>query len=68
MKQTKLKLYVFEAFQPDYTNGLAFAIAHSESEALKIIEKKQGFPVYEKGTVSVHRLDRKVAYCVSGGG
>jgi hypothetical protein len=63
----KLKLFVFTEFERDYTDGLAFAIAHSEEEALKMIGEKQGFPVWSKGKVTVHRLDRRVAYAVSGG-
>jgi len=35
-----LKLYVWEGFQPDYSDGLAFAIAESEAEAKEMIMQK----------------------------
>lgn len=64
----KLKLFVWPAFNPDWSDGLAFAIAYDETEARKIILKKRGLGVCEWGDVFIHRLDRKIAYFVSGGG
>jgi len=64
----KLRLYVWEGFSPDYTSGLAFAIAESETEARMLIEKKRGFEVYEWGTLKIKPLDKRIAFCVSGGG
>lgn len=64
----KLKLYVWTEFSPDYTNGLAFAIAHDEGEARRLIEKRRGFEVYTWGNLEVRRIDQCVARCVSGGG
>ena len=63
-----MKLYVWTNFSPDYTSGLAFAIAKDETDARAQIERKRGYKVYEWGTLHVFRLDRRVAYCVSGGG
>jgi len=63
-----MKLYVWTGFSPDYTGGLAFAIAEDESDARKQIESKRGFEVHSWGTLSVHCLDRRVAGSVSGGG
>jgi hypothetical protein len=66
--KTKLKLFVWTGFSPDYTRGLAFAIAANESEARKEIETSRGYTVHEWGTLTVHRVDRRVAYSVAGGG
>lgn len=68
MAKEKLKLFVWEDFCPDYTSGLAFAIAHTEKEAMdKIIESRE-IPVYEWGTLSIHPVNEIFAKCVSGGG
>lgn len=64
----KLRLYVWEGFCPDYTSGLAFAIAENEGEARKLVQKRRGFQVYEWGTLRVLPLTKRVARCVSGGG
>ena len=66
--KTKLKLYVWTGFSRDWSDGLAFAIAKDEGEARMLIEKHRSFPVSTWGDLEVHRLDRRVARCVSGGG
>lgn len=66
--EKKLRLYVWEDFSPDYTSGLAFAIAESEAKARKLIEKRRGYTVYEWGTLRVYPLTKRIARCVSGGG
>lgn len=63
-----MKLFIFTGFSPDYTSGLAFAIAKDEADAKKQIEAERGWEVIEWGTLEVRRLDRRVARCVSGGG
>jgi hypothetical protein len=63
-----LKLFIWMGFCPDYTSGLAFAIAKDEAEARKLVEKEHGYEVYEWGDLEVRGLDKKVARCVSGGG
>jgi hypothetical protein len=67
-KKTNLKLYVWTGFSPDYTSGLAFAVARDEADARSLIEKHRGCGVMEWGKLEVHRLDWRVARCVSGGG
>ena len=64
----KLKLFIWTGFSPDYTDGLAFAIAKTESEAKKLIEKERGYEVYIWGDLEVRRINWRVARCVSGGG
>jgi len=68
----KLKLYVWTEFKVDYTPGLAFAIADSEDEAKKMLEKK-GVRVFGGnyscwGDLTVHPLTKKIAEFVYGGG
>lgn len=62
-----MQLFIWTGFCPDYTSGLAFAIAKDETDARKQIEKELGHTVYEWGALEVKRLDRRVARCVSGG-
>lgn len=65
--QKKLRLFVWTGFSPDYTKGLAFAIAKNEAEARKLIEKKHDCPVYTWGNLTIYPLTQRVAECVSGG-
>lgn len=64
----KLKLFIFTEFSPDYTDGLAFAIAKDETEARKMIIDKIGYKPYEWGNLEIVSLARKTARCVCGGG
>jgi hypothetical protein len=64
----KLRLFIWTGFCPDYTDGLAFAIAKDETEARKMIVKKRGFDVRDWGELEVRRLDQRIARCVCGGG
>lgn len=63
-----LKLYVWTGFSPDYTDGLAFAIASSEADAKKMVTNKFGLWPTEAGTLQVFPLTRRIAFAVSGGG
>jgi len=67
-----LQLFVFEDFNPDYTDGLAFAIAASADEAKAMIRKHRHHvygcdvePVW--GKMKVFAVDKRVARAVSGG-
>lgn len=64
----ELKLFVWTDFCPDYTSGLAFAIAENESKARQLVAKEKGYEPYEWGTLHTHKLTTRKAYCVSGGG
>lgn len=68
MAKEKLKLFVWEDFSPDYTSGLAFAIAHTTEEAMAKVIESRGYEVYDWGTLSIHPLNEVFAKCVSGGG
>ncbi len=63
-----MKLFIWTGFCPDYTSGLAFAIAKDEPEARKLVIKEHGYEPYEWGDLEVRRLDWRVARAVSGGG
>lgn len=67
-KKPTLRLFVWEDFCPDYTAGLAFAIAKDETDARKLIEKQRGYDVYSWGNLTIHPLGRRIARSVSGGG
>ena len=68
LKKPSLKLFVWEGFSSDYTDGLAFAVAKDETEARKMILKERGFPVMEWGDLKIYPLTKKIAKYVSGGG
>lgn len=64
-----MKLFVWTGFCPDYTGGLAVALAKNEAEARKLIIEERGFSEpYNWGTLTVYRVDRRCAISVSGGG
>jgi len=64
----KLRLFVWEGYSPDYTDGIAFAIARTEEEARKKIIEVRGCEPYTWGTLTVHSLSKSIAFEVSGGG
>ena len=66
-RKKKLKLFVWEDFCPDYTSGLAFAIATDETEARKLVTKSRGCEPYEWGDLTIYPLMRRRAKSVSGG-
>lgn len=63
----KLKLFIWTGYSPDYTGGLAFAIAEDETQARDLIEKERGYDVYDWGELEVREIE-PVAREVSGGG
>jgi hypothetical protein len=67
-RKNNLKLFVWTDFCPDYTGGLAVAIAKDIEEAQQLIVKHRGFEVYSWGNLHVYPLTKKMAECVSGGG
>ena len=63
-----MKLFVWDEFAPDYSDGLAFAIAESETQARELIVDKHGYPPDVWGNVQVFELNNPIAFCVSGKG
>lgn len=66
MKQ-KLKLFVWTDFNPDWSGGLAFAIAKDEADARNLVIKAKGYSPYDWGTLEILPLNKETAFCVSGG-
>lgn len=64
----KKKLFVWTHFNPDYSSGLAFAIAKDETEARKLVLEKMGYKPMDWGDLTVYPLSKKLAFAVSGGG
>ena len=64
----KLKLFVWTGFCPDYSDGLAFAIAEDAEQAMNMIVEDRGIEVYTWGDLKIHDLNTPFAKCVSGGG
>lgn len=64
----KMKLFVWTGFSPDYTNGLAFAVAPDLETAMDMVIKERGFNVSEWGALEIHNCTDQIAFCVSGGG
>ena len=64
-----MKLFVWDNFCPDYTSGLAFAIAESLEEAKDLVVKEYGWEPYKWGILTVYdNLNQHIARAVSGGG
>jgi hypothetical protein len=68
--KNKMKLFVWHDFCPDYTSGLAIAIARTEKQAKKQIAKANGYlPDDDRfGVVKVYPIGKPIAFCVHGGG
>ena len=63
-----VKLFIWAGFCPDYTQGLAFAIAETETQARELIIEEYGYEPYEWGDLEIRDINISVARCVSGGG
>jgi hypothetical protein len=63
-----MKLYVWDKFSPDYSNGLAFAIAEDFEQAQRLVIETRGYDSRDWGPVQVYTLDRPLAFSVAGGG
>lgn len=77
----KKKLFVWTDHNPDYSSGLAFAIARTELEAKKLVVKAHGYPIENKkqfdmkywlehinwGDLTVYPVTKTIAFAVSGG-
>ena len=65
--ENELRLFIWTEFCPDWTNGLAFAIAKDETEARNLIEKERGAEVWCWGNLEIKPLSKRIARSVNGG-
>jgi hypothetical protein len=66
-EKPELFLFVWAQFCPDYTDGLAFAIAETVEQAQKLIEQKCGYRPTDWGPVQQFPASEPIAFCVTGG-
>jgi len=66
-RKAELKLFVWTKFCPDYTDGLAFAIAENETQARNLIKETLVFEPGPWGPLSIYPLTKRIAFCVPGG-
>lgn len=71
---TKLKLFIWSEFLPDYSDGLAFAIAETEEEAREMVIEDIGLEHLRDeeskgrfGILEVKSLSEKCVYSSAGG-
>ena len=62
-----MKLFIWTNFAPNWSGGLAFAVAKNEAQARELIIKEHGFNPMYWGNLEVMRLNLPVARAVSGG-
>jgi len=62
----ELKLYIWTEFEPDYSNGLAFAIAETVEEAQEMIMAQQGYEIQNWGKLEINHFT-KCVYSETGG-
>ena len=67
-QRPELFLFVWTQFCPDYSNGLAVAIAETVEQAQTLIEHKRGYRPTDWGPVQVFPATGPIAFWVSGGG
>jgi hypothetical protein len=66
-RKSKLKLYVWQFWNPDWTGGIAFAIAPSETIARRLVIAEYGHNPDNWGNLSINPITRRIAYAVCGG-
>ena len=64
--EKKLNLYIWTEFQPDYSNGLAFAIAETVEEAQEMITAQQDLEIDNWGKLTINHFT-KCVYSEQGG-
>ena len=62
-----MRLFIWTDFCPDYTSGLALAIAKTETDAKELVIKEYGCEPHQWGNLEIRRTDRRVARYVTGG-
>ncbi len=67
-KKPDLFLFVWDQFCPDYSDGLAVAIAETVEQAQRLVEQAKGYEVYEWGRVQKLPVTEPIVFFVNGGG
>jgi hypothetical protein len=62
------RLFVWEGFAPNYTDGLAFAIAENVEEAKQMVINAVGYDPSDWGELCELPISERVSFAVSGGG
>ena len=62
-----MRLFVWEDFAPDYSSGLACAVAETVQEAQMLIVNELGYSPVDWGSASEYPLTKPVAFATSGG-
>ncbi len=68
-----LKLFVWTDFDPDYTGGLAVAIAETEEQARAMVSAEHTveltgrLAITDWGDLAIYPLDKPCTFSVSGG-
>lgn len=65
---SELRMFVWAEFCPDYTDGLAFAIAPDVRTAQNMVVEKCGFRPVNWGPVAEYSISEPIAFAVTGGG
>jgi len=65
-KKPKLKLFVFPEYNPDWHNGLAFAIAIDAEDARQQLREKYSIGEPNFGSVQEFPLNKKIAFQING--
>ena len=63
-----MRLFVWDGFCPDYTDGLAFAVAENIEQAQEMVIKEKGYTPFDWGPLKEFDLSVPVAFAVSSGG
>lgn len=64
---SELRLFVWDEYAPDYTSGLAFAIAPNIQEAIKMVIEATGYEVSDWGQCSEYPINQPIAFAKMGG-
>ena len=67
-KRKPLRLFVWEEFCPDYTEGIAFAIAENVEQAKWLVREHHQREPFYWGEMQEYDLTKPVAFAVKGGG
>ena len=65
--EKKLYMYVWREFAPDWTDGLAVAIAEDERQARELVIEDAGYEPDDWGPVDVYEIGLPVAFACTGG-